>query len=135
MKLYRGLKEDRFKRADRQLLAEHQMLWRDILKARSRGRQYPEHLDSRITKLYRESKLYRQAFTDCRVTAARYGGAHGGALIELEVPEADVLKYFELDIQNYGRRRLNFEIVYTIEAKVLQRFMQAWNFRIIKIND
>lgn len=131
IKLYRGLQANDFTLVDQEMIAWQNEAWRKILAHRDKTSEYPEHLNNLIIQLHKETRLNRQVFTESRSTAKRYiAGKDGGILIELSVPINDILQYFELEIQNYSKRRQCFEVVYTIRSSVLAEFMQAWHCRI-----
>ena len=130
MKLYRGLRTDVFQAFDSELQARATEFWRDILQDRQRAKDYPEHLNQKIVRLHKDARLQKQAFSDSRQIATRYIAGHRGGLLEIDVSLAEILQHFELEIQNYAQRRQHFEIVYTVQAEVLQHFMQNWHLQI-----
>lgn len=129
IKLYRGLKNGDLKFINQETVAQHAEIWRQILVHRQKSTRYPEHLNEAIIRLHKETRLYRQAFSDYKETAERYATG-GGILVELKVPINDILRCFELEIQNYDKRRQCFEIVYTIAFSQLVSHMESWHYQI-----
>ena len=133
LRLYRGIKADDFVFDGPAAAKRHDSLWREILEHRQESGRYPSHLNAEIIRLHGETRLRHQAFSDQRETAERYLSRQGGLLVELEVPLDDILRYFELEIQNYAKRKRSFEIVYTVRSSVLARHAETWRCRIIRL--
>ncbi len=134
IKLYRGLKTDSLTIVDQDMASRHAVLWHKILTHRQGSTKYPTDLDNSIAKLHEETRLYRQVFSDCRATAERYlNDSDDGVIVELEVPISELIRHFELEIQNYSKRKQHFEIVYTVRSAVLADHMQSWCCKILSL--
>lgn len=130
MKLYRGIKSSEFKHFTDDTATELEQTWSSILKLRSQGKlEYPKHLDPEISRAEKLIRLQRQNFTDRREIALDYAKTYGGALIEIDVPLADILKYFRIEFQNFGKRKSRFEVVYVVDAKPLKKFKRKWKLK------
>ncbi|MGE4133327.1 MAG: hypothetical protein AB7F86_16915 [Bdellovibrionales bacterium] len=68
-------------------------------------------------------KLYRGLSSD------DYARKVGGLLVEISVPMADVLKHFDIEFQNFGRRKKQFEIVYCVKGSILAKYGKKWKLK------
>lgn len=136
MKLYRGIKNSEFKHFTDDTAAELERNWSSILKLRSQGNfHFPKHLDSEISRSEKLVRLQRQNFTDRKTVALAYAKSNGGALIEIDVPVSDILKYFRLEFQNFGKRKTCFEVVYVVDSKPLNKFRRKWKLRALSLGE
>ncbi len=130
LKLYRGISADEFNLATDDVFKENKKVWSSILEHRLNGDfDYPNHLDRSITTLHKNLRLEYQYFTDSKVIAEGYARKVGGLLVELSVPLNDVLKHFDIEFQNYGRRKRQFEIVYCVKGSTLAKFGKRWRLK------
>lgn len=133
LKLYRGISASEFNLASGSLFRENKRSWEAILQRRVRGRfDYPSDLDKMIQSLHKNLRLEYQYFTDSKRIADGYARKVGGILVELTVPLGDVVSKFDLEFQNFGRRKKNFEIVYCIRGSVLAKHHKRWRLNIRK---
>lgn len=133
IKLYRGLSALEFKGVTSESMAANRRDWNSILKLRARGdHMYPRALDSAIQRLHREGRWERQYFTDSKEIAKSYARKMGGTLLEVSVPVKDILKHFDLEFQNFGRRKKKFEVVYLVKGAILAKRRKAWRLRVIQ---
>ena len=131
MKLYRGIKSNTFSLRTQKEEHSFKSRWRHILEERERGNfAYLEHLDVAITELHKGNRFSHQNFTDRREIAERYAKNEQGILIEIDVPMADILEYFDLEFQNYPKRRECFEIVYSISGNTLTDKQYDWKLNL-----
>jgi hypothetical protein len=130
LKLYRGLSSDEFNVAAAELFKENKKAWFLILEHRLNGDfDYPRELDRPITTLRKNLRLEYQYFTDSKVIAEVYARKVGGLLVELSVPLSDVLKHFDIEFQNFGRRKKQFEIVYCVKGSTLAKYGKRWRLK------
>ncbi len=130
MKLYRGLKSSEFKVFDTKLASHSVSIWEKILKERIKGNfHFPEALSKDIVELEKINRLRRQNFTDNKSIALAYAKENRGLLLEIDVNIGDVLKYFHLEFQNFGKRKKNFELVYVVDAASLFRNAKKWKLK------
>ncbi len=133
LKLYRGLSSDEFHLASDDVFKANRAAWAAILEKRVKGdRRYPSDLDRAITTLHRNIRLEHQYFTDDREIAEGYARKVGGLLVELEVPVKDVLEIFDIEFQNFGRRKKKFEVVYCVRGSELVRNAKRWKLKVGK---
>lgn len=133
LKLYRGLSANEFNLASEKVFRENKKVWSAILEYRLKGDlDYPRHLDRSITSLHKNLRLEHQYFTDSKVIAEGYAKKVGGLLVELNVPAKDVLEYFDIEFQNFGRRKKQFEIVYCVKGSLLAKFGKRWGLKVRK---
>lgn len=134
LKLYRGLSTQEFNLATDDLLAQNRNVWSAILVLRAKGDfEYPHELDNSIRSLHNNLRLERQYFTDSKKIAEGYARKVDGLLLEVSVPLKDLLKYFDIEFQNFGRRKKQFEIVYRVKGASLAKFGQRWKLKTKKI--
>lgn len=127
LKLYRGLSSDEFNLATVEVFKENKKAWSSILEHRLNGEfDYPHHLDRSITTLHKNLRLEFQYFTDSKAIAEGYAKKVGGLLVELSVPIQDVIKHFDIEFQNFGRRKKQFEIVYCVKGSTLAKYGKRW---------
>lgn len=130
LKLYRGLSSDEFNLATAEVFKENKRVWSSILAHRLIGDfDYPHGLDRPITTLHKNLRLEYQYFTDSKVIAEGYARKVGGLLVELSVPLNDVLKHFDIEFQNFGRRKKQFEIVYCVKGSTLAKYGKRWRLK------
>lgn len=130
MKLYRGLKSTEFKIFSDDMAFELRKIWNTVLSRRNKGDwSFPFKLDQEILRGEKLLRLQRQHFTDRRDIALAYAKANNGSLIEIDVPKTDILDHFRIEFQSFGKRKENFEIVYVIEADLLNRNRKKWKLR------
>lgn len=130
LKLYRGLSSDEFNLATDGVFKENKRVWSSILANRTNGDfDYPHELDRPITTLHKNLRLEYQYFTDSKVIAEGYARKVGGLLVELSVPLNDVLKHFDIEFQNFGRRKKQFEIVYCVKGSTLAKYGKRWRLK------
>lgn len=131
LKLYRGLSSDEFNLATDDVFKENKKVWSSILEHRLIGDfDYPNHLDRSITTLHKNLRLEFQYFTDSKAIAEGYAKKVGGLLVELVVPIQDVIKHFDIEFQNFGRRKKQFEIVYCVKGSTLAKNGKRWRMKI-----
>lgn len=129
--LYRGLSSSEFNAASEALLRENRQTWRQIIERRTKGKfDYPETLNKDIAKLHRNLRLERQYFTDSKVIAETYAKKVGGLIVEMIVPVNDIVNHFDIEFQNFGRRKKQFEIVYCVKGSLLNRFSRRWRLKV-----
>lgn len=134
LKLYRGLSADEFKLAGNQVFIENKKVWSSILEYRAKGDlKYPNHLEAPIKTLHKNLRLERQYFTDSKAIAEGYARKVEGLLVELSVPLKDVIQYFDIEFQNFARRKKQFEIVYCIKGSSLLKFKSKWGLKVKKL--
>ncbi len=133
MKLYRGLRTDEYEEFDLTKFQEYQSAWNFILKNRSQGNfEYPQGLNQIIGALQQNNGLNRQYFTDNKEVAYRYAKTQKGIVVEIDVSTTDIIKYFQLEFQNFAKRKTAFEIVYSIDALTLSKHNKDWQLTIIQ---
>lgn len=131
LKLYRGLSSDEFNLATDEVFEQNKQAWASIVDRRAKGDfSYPKDLDRSITVLHKNLRLEYQYFTDSKPIAEGYARKVGGLLVELSVPLKDVLEYFDIEFQNFGRRKKQFEIVYCVKGSNLAKHSKRWKLRI-----
>lgn len=131
LKLYRGVSSDESILLSKETLIENRKAWESILKNRLNGKMvYPLDLDETIKILHKKLRLERHYFTDSRKIAEGYAKKFGGILVELSVPLKDVFRYFELDFQNFSRRKKHFEFVYCLRGGILSKHHKKWNLKV-----
>lgn len=131
IKLYRGLASDQFQLANRELRKKQNEAWRKILTFRfEKPSEYPAELDSVIRELHGSLRLGRQLFTDSREVAERYAKSVSVVLVEIQVPLDEVIDRFEIEFQNFARRKQPFELVYRASGEVLRKNLKKWKFKI-----
>ena len=130
LKLYRGLSSDEFSLATDDVFKENKKVWSSILEYRLNGDfDYPHELDRPITTLHKNLRLEYQYFTDSKVIAEGYARKVGGLLVELSVPFNEALKHFDIEFQNFGRRKKQFEIVYCVKGSTLAKYGKRWRLK------
>lgn len=130
LKLYRGLSSDEFNLATDEVFEENKKAWASILAHRVRKDfKYPQKLDRSITSLHKNLRLEYQYFTDAKLIADGYAKKVGGLLVEVSVPVEDVLEFFDIEFQNFGRRKKRFEIVYCIKGSILAKHSKRWKLK------
>jgi hypothetical protein len=133
LKLYRGISADEFNIASEKLFKENKKVWTSIIERRVKGKfDYPQDLDRAITSLHKNLRLEKQYFTDSKAIAEGYAKKVSGLLIEMTVPLKDVIEHFEIEFQNFGRRKKQFEIVYCVRGSVLGKNSKKWDLKIGK---
>lgn len=131
VKLYRGISADEFTLATEDLLTENRKTWSRIIENRANGDfSYPHDLNQAITQLHKRTRFEYQYFTDRKLIAQEYVRRVGGLLIELTVPAKDVIHYFDIEFQNFSRRKTSFEIVYRIKGSILSRHAKKWRLQV-----
>jgi hypothetical protein len=132
MKLYRGLKTADFQLLDEATSKSVRDIWKKVLLRRSKGDfSFPEKLSAEIQEQERQIRLRRQHFTDNKEIAARYAKASGGSLVEIDVSVEEISRVFDIEFQNFGKRRKKFELVYVIDAEVLRRRAKKWKLKCV----
>lgn len=130
LKLYRGLSSDEFNLATDDVFKENKKVWSSVLENRLNGDfDYPHALDRPITTLHKNLRLEYQYFTDSKVIAEGYARKVSGLLVELSVPLNEVLKHFDIEFQNFGRRKKQFEIVYCVKGSTLAKYGKRWRLK------
>lgn len=130
LKLYRGLSSDEFNLATDEVFRQNRDTWASILAHRVKGNfNYPPQLDRSISALHKNLRLEYQYFTDSKVIAEGYARKVGGLLVELSVPLNEVLKHFDIEFQNFGRRKKQFEIVYCVNGSTLAKYGKRWRLK------
>ena len=133
LKLYRGLSSDEFNLATDEVFERNKETWASIINRRVEGDfEYPQELDRSITLLHKNLRLEYQYFTDSKSIAESYARKVGGLLVELSVPLKDVLEYFDIEFQNFGRRKKQFEIVYCVKGSILAAQSERWKLKTTK---
>lgn len=134
LKLYRGVSASEFNLVSEKLLRKNRDVWRLILSSRAKGNfKFPSDLSKEIIELHSNLRLEKQYFTDSKAIAQSYARKVGGLLIELSVPTSEILKHFSLEFQNFGLRKKNFEIVYCVPGKILNRHRERWKLKVKKL--
>lgn len=64
--------------------------------------------------------------------AEGYAKKVGGLLIELNIPIKDILNYFDLEFQNFSRRKKKFELVYRVKGSLLLKNSKKWGLKVGK---
>ncbi|WP_413289223.1 hypothetical protein [Bdellovibrio sp. HCB337] len=130
LKLYRGLSSDEFSLATDGVFAQNKQAWATILERRVKSDfKYPQELDRSIISLHKNLRLEYQYFTDTKSIAEGYARKVGGLLVELSVPLKDVLEYFDIEFQNFSRRKRQFEIVYCVKGSILAKHNKRWKLK------
>jgi hypothetical protein len=110
LKLYRGLSSDEFNLATDKVFEQNKKAWASIIDRRAKGDfKYPHELDRSITTLHKNLRLEYQYFTDSKPIAEGYARKVGGLLVQLSVPLKDILQYFDIEFQSFGRRKKQFD--------------------------
>jgi len=131
IKLYRGLDAAEFKAVTGKSRASNRRVWQAIVSMRATGDfSYPANLDKDINQLHRNLRLERQFFTDNKLIAKAYASKVSGLLVEVTVPVQDVIKHFDVEFQNFGRRRKQFEIVYCVKGALLSKRAKVWKMKV-----
>lgn len=131
LKLYRGLSADEFNLASETLVRENRRIWSSIIERRAKGYfEYPHTLDKAITMLHKNLRLEYQHFTDSKSIARNYARKMNGLVIELAVPIKDLLSHFDIEFQNFGRRKKQFEVVYCVKGSVLKKYSRRWRLKV-----
>lgn len=129
--LYRGISADQFTSATRKVFAKNKKVWKLILERRlNNDLAYPQSLDREIIELHQNIRLEFQHFTDSKSIAEGYARKVRGLLIEIKVPLKDVISQFELEFQNFGKRKKQFEVVYRVKGSVLAKRAKAWRLQV-----
>jgi len=130
LKLYRGLSSDEFNLATDEVFEQNKKAWALIIDRRAKNDlKYPQELDRSITSLHKNLRLEYQYFTDSKSIAVGYARKVGGLLVELSVPLKDILEYFDIEFQNFGRRKKQFEIVYCVKGSILAKHSKRWKLK------
>jgi hypothetical protein len=133
LKLYRGLSSSEFNIATEEVFKQNKNSWASILENRLKGDfKYPQNLDRSITTLHKNLRLEYQYFTDSKEIAEGYAKKVGGLLVEIAVPLKDVLEHFDIEFQNFSRRKKNFEIVYCVKGSILAKQGKKWRLKVGK---
>jgi hypothetical protein len=133
LKLYRGLSSEEFNIATDEVFRQNKATWASILAFRVRGDfNYPRKLDRPINVLHRNLRLEYQYFTDSKLIAKSYARKVGGLLVQVSVPLNDVLKHFDIEFQNFGRRKKQFEIVYCVKGSTLSKHGKRWQLKAVR---
>jgi hypothetical protein len=133
LKLYRGLSSDEFNLATDDVFKENKKAWASILARRvRRDFEYPQELNRSITALHKNLRLEYQYFTDAKPIAEGYAKKVGGLLVEVSVPVEEVLEFFDIEFQNFGRRKKQFEIVYCIKGSILAKYGKRWKLKTVR---
>lgn len=131
LKLYRGLSSSEFNIATDKVLKRNKDSWALILKERAEGNfNFPMHLSQAITTLHKDLRLEYQYFTDSKPVAEAYARKVNGLLVELSVPVKDLLDFFDIEFQNFGRRKKQFEIVYRVKGSTLAKNGKRWRMKV-----
>lgn len=131
VKSYRGIKSREFSYLTPQMAAELEETWLKSLKRRAIGDfSYPEGLNERIFSAAKTPRYRRQYFTDRREIAMAYARSHRGLLVEIEVPLKEILASFAIEFQNFALRKKKFEIVYSVESRLLMERGRRWKLRV-----
>ncbi len=134
LKLYRGLSADEFSIASDKLLKENRKTWSSLLEYRADGDfDYPESLNQSITSLHKNLKLEVQYFTDAKNIAESYARKMDGLLVEMRVPLDDVINHFDIEFQNFSRRKKQFEIVYRVKGSLLSKYKRKWRLSVRRL--
>lgn len=132
VKLYRGLKSSEFKPYSSDIESDLKNIWGAILIRRSKGDwTFPKDLASGVLRAEKNLRLQRQHFTDRQEIALNYAKANKGVLVEIDVPQKEILSFFRIEFQNFGQRKKKFEIVYVIDAALLHRNRKKWKLKVI----
>ena len=131
LKLYRGLSSDEFNLATEEVFEQNKKVWNSVLKHRVKGDfNYPHELDKDINELHKSLRLEYQYFTDNKTIAEGYAKKVGGLLVELSVPLKDVVELFDIEFQNFGRRKKQFEVVYCVKGSTLVKHSKRWRLTV-----
>jgi len=131
LKLYHGLSSDGFNLATDEVFEQNKKAWASIIDRRAKNDfKYPQELDRSITSLHKNLCLEYQYFTDSKPIAEGYARKVGGLLVELSVPLKDILEYFDIEFQNFSRRKKQFEIVYCVKGSTLAKNGKKWRIKV-----
>lgn len=131
MKLYRGITSEEYLEHTEEIENRFKDGWRKILEYRDKGDfSYPEELNTIVIELYKTQPLTRQYFTDNKVITEQYIKSEGGLVIEIDVPIEDILNHFIVELQNYSKRRAQFEVTYLVHGKTLLENKNSWKMQI-----
>lgn len=133
MKLYRGIKNERFEQLSPQLKADVDLMWKKVIAHRAAlDFSYPSDLNTEILSLSKLARLSQQHFTDRKDIAASYAKMEGGVVVEIDVPEDEIVKYFRIEFQNFAKRKENFELVYVVQGELLAERSASWKLKVLK---
>lgn len=133
MKLYRGLKQKDIQLYSPAIQEKVWGSWSKVLQKRERGDlSYPFELDAEMLSLEKLGRLSYQHFSDHERTANAYAKKEKGVVIEIDVPLADLKRYFILEFQNFSKRKKSFEIVYIARGSDLHHCSKKWKMKIKK---
>lgn len=131
LKLYRGISANEFQYASDKLFAENRQIWHSLLQRRAAGKfDYPLEMDKAVTTLHTKLRFEHQYFTDSKSIAEGYAKKVSGILVEIQVSVEDIVKNFDIEFQNFSKRKRQFEIVYGVKGSVLLKFAEAWRFKV-----
>lgn len=131
LKLYRGISADGFNLASDDVFKKNKKVWASILEHRVKGDfNYPHELDKDINALHKSLRLEYQYFTDNKTIAEGYAKKVGGLIVELSVPLKDVFELFDIEFQNFGRRKKQFEVVYCVKGSALVKHGRRWRLTV-----
>jgi hypothetical protein len=132
LKLFRGLKSKDFIDFNQYDITEYYKDFDEILQKRADGDlSYPHHLDSTILSLKKREKFLFQQFSDDPQVASTYQSGEG-CLVTVDVPLADIKKYFIVNFQNFPNRKEKFELVYLVKMDDLVEFRGKWMLEILR---
>lgn len=134
MKLYRRLKQKDIQLYSPAIQEKVWGSWSEVLQKRERGDlSYPFELDVEILSLEKLGRLSYQHFSDDERTANAYAKREKGAVIEIDVPLADLKRYSILEFQNFSKRKKSFQIVYIVKGSDLHRCSKKWKVKMKKL--
>lgn len=136
MKLYRGLKNDVFELLTPEVKHSIDAMWFKILTRRSAGDFfYPNDLNDDVIELSKLARFSQQHFTDQRGIAVAYAKQENGVVVEIDVPEIEVIRHFRIEFQNFGKRKTNFEVVYVVSGELLYKNSNEWKIKVTKATE
>lgn len=131
LKLYRGISADEFNLGSIEIFRANKRTWKKIIEQRVIGDfSYPHGLDKEIKTLHEKLRLEYQYFTDSRPIAESYAKKVGGLLVEITVPLKSIIDYFDIEFQNFSRRKKLFEIVYCVKGSILFKHSKSWRIKV-----
>lgn len=79
-------------------------------------------------------RLSDQYFTDRKEIAQGYAKNENGVLIEINPQIEEILKYFKVEFQDFGKRKDDFQLVYRVKGKDLCENKDRWGLKVKKFS-
>lgn len=135
MKLYRGIKCEEITFLTEEVKNEINSVIGSLLQLRQSGDfHYPEKMNGEIIKSRQLLRLRDQYFTDRKDIAEDYAKSENGLLLEMDVPPEDILEFFKVEFQDFGKRKEDFQLVYRVDGEILLKNRDTWNVKQTKIS-